>query len=93
MITEKDSTMELRHQCGGNGMAVVQWLGNEYCRVVRITRDGIGDQAFLAWTKLMSVETKDKRPVRLNDEVLECVQKLTKDLKNGRRRIVQTRIV
>jgi hypothetical protein len=53
MITKEDMAKDLTHKSAGNGYAVVEFLPDDYCYVVTVTKDGIGEQVLKAWVKLM----------------------------------------
>ena len=86
---------ELTHKHGGDGLVIVQELGDDMCRVAFVDRKGIGSRAFLAWKKLLSPALRSpgknangdwKPPVKqpLNPEQIAARDGLKQDLKTGR---------
>lgn len=84
---------------GGGGWAVCQILPGDYCRVVGVSKTDIGEQAFLAWNKLIALEpsyneeTKkyDGPPIKLSAEVLAKLNPIRAALKDGTMKVVNTR--
>jgi len=81
------------HRYGGNGFAVIDLQPNDYCRVVGVGKDKLETQAFLAWTKLLTIEkhaldwkvpNSPLVPKLLSDEAKVQLTKLREDLASGR---------
>lgn len=91
---------DFTHDHGGNGWAIIQDLGDNFYRVASITRDGIGNTAFLAWgrklKRTLQVDPKNLPagpvPVPLTGTVLEAVQAMRSDLAQGRKLVKDQRI-
>lgn len=102
MITQKDMLKELTHERGGNGFAVVQWLPDDYCRVVPLVKDGIDQRAYLAWTKMLSPTLVLENPmnpkgrkieVMTTPKQAEALMSLQNDLESGKKVVRENKIV
>lgn len=97
-----DINYDFTHVSAGNGWAIVQELGDNFYKVAPITKDGIGQTAFLVWGKRMD-RTKEPvehgninspmRDVPLRDAALEKAVEMRQLLKAGKMKIVNQRIV
>lgn len=84
---------DLTHEKGGNGLAFLEELGDEYCRVIKFGRSSIDTQAFVAWKPCLTLTTIDGGPQKLPEAVLELLEPLREALRNGTKQVVATRFV
>jgi len=93
-----DINYDMTHDHAGNGWAIVQDLGDNHYRVASITKNGVD-----ARVAFVACGTKLKRTTMLNDglfseqplvgSVLKAVEEMRADLREGRKRVVEQRVV
>jgi hypothetical protein len=100
MKATDDINYDMTHDHAGNGWAIVQDCGDNYWRVVAITRDGVDTRhAMMAWgkklkrTALPEVANGPLLERPLTGKVLAAADALRADLREGRKRVVEQRIV
>lgn len=105
MITKKDSTKDLTHQHAGNGLAVVQWLDDDYCRVTGAyaATQLVGPRrVYLAWTKKLSPTLVPEDPHDRNSKLIEvpippvhlkALAEISKDLSSGKAVVRDTKLI
>ena len=89
------------HDHAGSSWAIVDRQPNEYVRVVQVSKDSIGKQLFLAWTKKLKPAQIFKNPQRpeegatpwlLSPDLQKLLERLRSDLMAGKIKVVGSHI-
>lgn len=96
-LTKTDiETREIRHKYGGNGYAVFEDFGDEYCRLIAIGPKGhIGNRVFTVWKEICfphEIEVTDKVtgkvekivPQMITPEHIKNIQETRAKIDSGR---------
>lgn len=91
---EELEQFEMRHAHGGTGWIMVENIDEEFCHVVSAGRGQISPRAFLAWKPKLKVHVQEDKvtPQPIRDDVKPAVLELRKEIKAGRKKVVETYI-
>jgi len=81
-------SLQLRHDCGGGGWAVVEVYDDDFVRIVDAAVIAYPTRAILAWAKMLRAQAE-----RISDRSLPFIEELRRDLASGKTRVKDQRVI